>query len=227
MAYKFAGDGAILVNSPQISVEAVIRKSADGTALPALTYSDITSASYRRQGGARVAITPATLASPSAAWAVGGFVLIDDTNQTGLYRHDIPDAACVSGADFVAVTLKTASGFIFHREFALVLPPGAIYSCIPSAIDASSITFPSDAPWSGDNDCRNFVAVTRTALAGIAQVAQIGSYVASTRIATLRNAWNTTPTSDATHPIVIDIYPSLPGVNTTPAGDIDLSNAKT
>lgn len=48
--------------------------------------------SYNLKRGARVAITPITLASPTAAWAAGGVVLVDDTNQPGLVRFDLPDA---------------------------------------------------------------------------------------------------------------------------------------
>lgn len=49
--------------------------------------------SYCKKRGARVAITPATLAAITTAWAVGGVKLVDDTNQIGLVRFDLPDAA--------------------------------------------------------------------------------------------------------------------------------------
>lgn len=52
---------------------------------------------YRRSGGAKVAITPVTLASLSAAHADGGFLV----NSDGDYRLDAPDAAFASGADAV------------------------------------------------------------------------------------------------------------------------------
>ena len=48
--------------------------------------------SYTLKRGARVAIPPVSLASPTAAWASGGVVLVDDTNQPGLVRFDLPDA---------------------------------------------------------------------------------------------------------------------------------------
>jgi hypothetical protein len=78
-----------------------------------MLFSDIEtggSASYVRQGAARVDFTLVTLASASAAHTDGGFILVDDTNMPGLYRVDVPDAAFVSGVDQVAVHLVAASG---------------------------------------------------------------------------------------------------------------------
>lgn len=71
-------------------------------------FSDLTSASYIRQGAARVAITPITLASASAAHADGGFIEIDATNAPGLYRLDTPDAAIATGVEFVVATILLA-----------------------------------------------------------------------------------------------------------------------
>ena len=73
-----------------------------------LVFGDLTSASYMRQGGARVAITPITLASASAAHSDGGFILVDDTNMKGLYRLDLPDAAIAAGVDFVIASILIA-----------------------------------------------------------------------------------------------------------------------
>jgi hypothetical protein len=49
--------------------------------------------SYCKKRGARVAITPVTLAAITTAWTVGGVKLVDDTNMVGLVRFDLPDAA--------------------------------------------------------------------------------------------------------------------------------------
>ena len=54
---------------------------------------------YRRNGGLKVAITPATLASLDAAHSDGGLLHISD----GLCRLDLPDAAVASGAVTVLV----------------------------------------------------------------------------------------------------------------------------
>lgn len=87
--------------------------TSPGEGTTGLLFSDIEtggSASYVRQGGARVDFTLVTLASASAAWAEGGFILVDDTNMPGLYRVDVPDAAFVSGVDQVAIDMVAAAG---------------------------------------------------------------------------------------------------------------------
>lgn len=78
-----------------------------------LLFSDIEtggSASYQRQGAARVDITAITLASASATHADGGFILVDDTNMKGVYRFDVPDLAFAAGVDFVLIYLLAATG---------------------------------------------------------------------------------------------------------------------
>lgn len=78
-----------------------------------LLFSDIEtggSASYARQGAARVDFELFTLASASAAHTDGGFILVDDTNMPGLYRLDIPDAALATAVDQVIIQLVAATG---------------------------------------------------------------------------------------------------------------------
>lgn len=58
---------------------------------------------------AAVAITLATLAAVTTAYASGGFKEIDATNCPGLYRLDLPDAALASG-NAVIVYLRGATG---------------------------------------------------------------------------------------------------------------------
>lgn len=85
--------------------------TAPGEPTTGLLFSDIEtggSASYQRQGAARVDLTLITLASASAAHADGGFILIDDTNMPGTYRVDYPDAAFATGADFVIIQMVAA-----------------------------------------------------------------------------------------------------------------------
>jgi phage baseplate assembly protein W len=83
-------------------------------------HSDVTG-SYTRSRAARTAITMATLASASAAWSSGGFILVDDTNCPGLYRFDVPDAAFATGAgvDRVIVSVKVTGAIEEHIEFLL------------------------------------------------------------------------------------------------------------
>jgi hypothetical protein len=54
---------------------------------------------YRREGAASTAITEATLAALTTAWATGGFLHIGN----GYYRLDVPDAAFVAGSDGVLI----------------------------------------------------------------------------------------------------------------------------
>lgn len=84
--------------------------AAPGEPKTGMVFGDLTSASYVRQGAARVAITPITLASPSAAHADGGFIEVDATNTPGLYRFDPPDAAFASGVSQVVVIILPAAG---------------------------------------------------------------------------------------------------------------------
>jgi hypothetical protein len=80
------------------SVTVTIVDSTDGTPETGVVFNtsgiDLW---YRREGGSRVAITEATLASLATAHADGGFLHISD----GIYRLDLPDAAFATGANHV------------------------------------------------------------------------------------------------------------------------------
>ena len=102
--------------STDVSVYFYIVQDASATSpgepVTGLLFSDIEtggSASYARQGAARVDLTLITLASASAAHADGGFILVDDTNMPGLYRCDYPDAAFASGVDQAMLQIVVAS----------------------------------------------------------------------------------------------------------------------
>lgn len=86
--------------------------TATGEPTTGLLFSNIEtggSASYQRQGAARVDFTLVTVAV-AGAHTDGGFILIDDTNMPGTYRLDPPDAAFATGVDFVIIQLVAASG---------------------------------------------------------------------------------------------------------------------
>ena len=86
--------------------------ASPGEPVTGLLFSDIEtggSASYMRQGAARVDLTLITLASASAAHSDGGFILVDDTNMPGVYRCDFPDAAFATGVDQVVCQIVIAS----------------------------------------------------------------------------------------------------------------------
>jgi len=83
-----------------------------GEPVTGLLFSDIEtggSASYVRQGAARVDLTLKTLASASAAHDDGGFILVDDTNQPGVYRCDYADATFATGVDQAILSIVVAS----------------------------------------------------------------------------------------------------------------------
>jgi len=93
--------------------------SSTGLAKTGIIFTDVTG-SYARTRSARVAITMATLASASAAHSDGGFILVDDTNQPGVYRIDVPDAAFATGAREVIITLKATGCKTVSRSISLV-----------------------------------------------------------------------------------------------------------
>lgn len=86
--------------------------TAPGEPTTGLLFSDIEtggSASFQRQGAARVDFELFTLANAAAAHTPGGFILVDDTEMPGTYRLDIPDAAVAAGVDFVIIYLRAAA----------------------------------------------------------------------------------------------------------------------
>jgi len=75
-----------------------------------LTFSSTGLAAYYTRGkAAPVAITLVTQ-TVTGAYASGGFVEVSSTNQPGIYRLDLPNAALVDGVDDVTVTVRGASG---------------------------------------------------------------------------------------------------------------------
>ena len=106
----------VTAGKTNVSVFFYIQQDASGTSpgepVTGLLFSDIEtggSASYARQGAARVDLTLITLASASAAHSDGGFILVDDTNMPGVYRCDYPDAAFATGVDQIICSLVVAS----------------------------------------------------------------------------------------------------------------------
>jgi hypothetical protein len=64
--------------------------------------------SYTRALAVRTAITLATQ-TVTGAYSSGGFVEVDATNQPGLYRLDLPNAAIATGVDEVTITWTGAN----------------------------------------------------------------------------------------------------------------------
>ena len=81
-----------------------------GAGLTGLAYNTASlSAYYIRLLNSATAITLATLAASTSAHSDGGFKEVDATNMPGVYRLDLPDAVCATGADSVVVMLKGAT----------------------------------------------------------------------------------------------------------------------
>lgn len=87
---------------------------------------------YRREGGAKVSITPVTLATLATAHADGGFLTISD----GYYRVDVPDAAFASGADGVQIGGSCTGKVVFGCYVPLrtlsdtLSPEAALAACL-------------------------------------------------------------------------------------------------
>lgn len=75
-----------------------------------LTFSTTgLAAFYTRGKAAPVAITLVTQ-TVTGAYTSGGFVEVSSTNQPGVYRLDLPNAALAAGADDVTITVRGAAG---------------------------------------------------------------------------------------------------------------------
>jgi hypothetical protein len=87
-----------------------------------IPQTDVTSATtglvinYRRTGGLVVPISLSDLSAADDAHTDGGFIHLSD----GLYRVDLPDAACASGATSVTITGTATSRVIIPATHALV-----------------------------------------------------------------------------------------------------------
>lgn len=85
--------------------------ASPGDPVTGLLFSDIEtggSASYMRQGATRTDLTLVTQ-TIAGIHTDGGFVEVDATNMPGVYRCDYPDAAYLTGVDFVVCQIVVAS----------------------------------------------------------------------------------------------------------------------
>jgi hypothetical protein len=117
MPNKFAG--GIKAASTSVSIDLMVRKKTDNTALTGLVFNTAGNiASYRRQGAARAAISLVTQ-TVTGAYSSGGFVEVDATNMPGLYRLDVPDAAFAVGVEYVTVSFVSTDGHTYMERFPL------------------------------------------------------------------------------------------------------------
>lgn len=104
---------SLVAGTTSKSIGVFIKHSTTGQGLTGLVFNTASLVAYYFQpriAGA-TAITLATLASATAAWASGGFVEIDATNMPGWYRLDVPNAA-LTGATSVCLELKGAANML-------------------------------------------------------------------------------------------------------------------
>jgi len=129
------------------SVTIRIIDSADGTPETGVVFDSAgIDLWYRREGGLRIAITEADLATPALddAHADGGFLHISD----GEYRLDLPDAAFATGANYVDVG-GTVTGMVviggrvrlvdYDAENAVDLGLSEIGTLVDGAVTAGKI----------------------------------------------------------------------------------------
>lgn len=143
--------------------------TAPGEPTTGKLFSDIEtggSASYMRQGAARVDFTLITLASASATHADGGFILVDDTNMPGLYRVDVPDAAFAAGVDFVIVQMVMAAA-----NNSIMRPLRVDLSAPQTGDSFARIGAPAGASVSADIADKTGYALSATGLDAIGQAA--------------------------------------------------------
>jgi hypothetical protein len=100
MAYR------ITPNSSAKSLVIKIR-GGNGKSKKGLSYNSSGAvSSYTREGASPVSFSLVSLASSSASWVSGGFIELSQSLAGGLYRVDLPNAALLSGAQYVLVSIS-------------------------------------------------------------------------------------------------------------------------
>lgn len=93
--------------STDVTIYFKLRSDTTGLPVTGLAFNSAgANASYTRKGASAASITLATLAAANSAHSDGGFKEVDATLAPGLYRLDLPDAACASGVPFVVASIK-------------------------------------------------------------------------------------------------------------------------
>lgn len=110
-------------NKTSQSLYFMLTDSSTGARKTGIAHTAV-NASYVREKSARVALTESALGSVGAAFTAGGWIEIDATNNPGLYRLDVPDAAFIWAADVTKVEITvTATGCHSEtKEIELVTP---------------------------------------------------------------------------------------------------------
>lgn len=176
--------------STDITVELQAIKASDGTNETGITYNasgiDMW---YRRNGGSKVTITTATLASLTTGHTDGGLLHIDD----GVFRLDVPDAAFALGADTVTIGGSATGTLITPITISLQAMPLILRSGLAQSGAAGSVTLDAGASSGTDFYTGNVVQIV--AGTGAGQARMIIGYNGTTKVATVDRNWATNPAS--------------------------------
>lgn len=96
--------------SKSVLLRALDSLASSGVGLSIAYNTSGLTAWYQRQGAAEESITLATLAAADTAWSSGGLIQLNAS--TGDFRLDVPDAALVTGADWVNIRVYGAANLI-------------------------------------------------------------------------------------------------------------------
>lgn len=118
MSDKFIGTDNIIAGTTSVSLWFSLKTTTTGAPTTGKVAADMTG-SYWRQGGTRTAITLSDLAAVNSAFSSGGVKEVDGTNQPGLYRWDVPDAALATGADWVVFSIKVTGSMAVDIPIAI------------------------------------------------------------------------------------------------------------
>lgn len=133
MADRFITPTSVKAGKTSVSVWIQLKATTTSAPVTAVAHTDLTSASYIRQGGTRTAITLSALAAIDSSFSAGGWKEADATNLPGLYRLDVPDAAFATGADWVIISVAKAS--TIAPDLVIALPTlGTVASAVTDDI---------------------------------------------------------------------------------------------
>jgi hypothetical protein len=139
MADRLYGD--VVADSTSVSVAILLRNKTDNNPTTGVPPANVV-ANYYRQGGVSVVpITATLLGARNDPWVSGGWNEIHPTQMPGWYRFDLPNAAFVSGADFVALHVEVPLTFGFdvpYRIQSSALIPDQILKRDFASVEATS-----------------------------------------------------------------------------------------
>lgn len=137
---------------------------------------------------AAVQITLSDLAAITSAYSSGG--VKEDTGSMGVYRLDPPNAMLASGPLLIDIYAE-ASGKRLMLESIDVSYPGALRTNTAQAGGNTTITLDSGAVATDNYYTSTWIAIINGTGAG--QVRMCASYVGSTKVATIAQAWAVNP----------------------------------